>query len=168
MTKTPKELAHRFHYMFTGRNIGISIARGWLPLFTTLCEQIDELLGDDKLGFHWVQCKEKFGSARFYWEAENYAPMRLDLIGNGGVLSLQTETKETGQARAAVLGKISALVFAAEMQTQKICICCGQPAAKPTAQDGYYLVLCQSHAQAWVQGGDLEPSPWFDATEDSA
>lgn len=64
MMNTPKELQARFPYMFEGDNIGIDIARGWMLGFQKLCEQIDELLGADKRGFHWTQCKEKFGSAR--------------------------------------------------------------------------------------------------------
>ena len=53
---TPKQLQQRFAYMFEGGNIGISIPKGWMPEFAKLCEQIDELLGDDKDGFHWRQC----------------------------------------------------------------------------------------------------------------
>jgi len=50
--------------------------RGWLPLTTHLCGQVDRLLGPDKDAFHWVQFKEKLGSARFYgrWLRQPHNP----------------------------------------------------------------------------------------------
>jgi hypothetical protein len=152
--------------MFEGRNIGLSIARGWLPLFETLCEQIDTVLGADKLGFHWVQCKEKFGSARFYWETEQHAPIWVDAIQADGVLSLVTAPHETKHPDSVKLGKIHQLVSTAQGQTQKICIVCGIGPAKSTLQKGYYLVLCEDHADAWQRGRALRPSPWFDPSDD--
>ena len=53
---TPKQLKARFPYMFAGENIGISIARGWMPGFQILCERLDALLGENKQNFHWIQC----------------------------------------------------------------------------------------------------------------
>lgn len=166
MKKTPKELAKRYPYMFEGKNLGLGIARGWMPLFETLCQQIDSVLGNDKLGFHWVQIKEKFGSARFYWETDQHAPIRMDIFGSGGVVSLQPKIEEPDQERRTALSAISELVFAAEKETKKACIVCGQQPAKATAQGGYVLVLCEQHAQAWSQDTDLQPSPWFDAKDE--
>lgn len=61
---TPKEIETMYPYMFKGKNIGISIPKGWILLFKDLCDEIDRILGADRQGFHWSQCKEKFGSAR--------------------------------------------------------------------------------------------------------
>lgn len=46
--------------------------RGWLPLTVVLLEQVDNLLGPDRDAFHWIQFKEKLGSARFHglWRHE--------------------------------------------------------------------------------------------------
>ena len=51
------DLKERFSYMFAGPHAGIDIYRGWLADFASACEQIDALLGDDKRGFHFTQCK---------------------------------------------------------------------------------------------------------------
>ncbi|MEO5658571.1 MAG: hypothetical protein ABIQ90_02075 [Polaromonas sp.] len=64
---TPKQLKVRFPYMFAGKNSGISVSRGHVPIIEKLSADIDALLGEDKQKFHWTQCKEKFGAARWYW-----------------------------------------------------------------------------------------------------
>ncbi|MFZ4479088.1 MAG: HAD domain-containing protein [Rhodoferax sp.] len=63
---TPNQLNRRYPYMFSGENVGISIPRGWTAIFEALCIDIDQTLGTDKRGFHFTQCKERFGSARWY------------------------------------------------------------------------------------------------------
>ena len=40
----PKQLKARFPYQFAGKNIGLSISRGWSPLFEKLFSDIDHLL----------------------------------------------------------------------------------------------------------------------------
>ena len=74
---TPVEqLKARFAYMFVGRPISMEFYDGWLPVFAQACEQIDEVLGENKRDFHWVQVKEKFGSARFYFTSVRCAFQR--------------------------------------------------------------------------------------------
>lgn len=53
-----KELSHRFPYQFKDNDtIAIDVARGWAPLFTKLCEDVDAITNDDPsglhYGFHW-------------------------------------------------------------------------------------------------------------------
>ena len=66
--------------------MGIFIPTGWRSIFEKLCEDIDALLGLDKRGFHFIQCKEKFGSARWYWGMRKVKrPVRVDIFcGVGG------------------------------------------------------------------------------------
>ena len=116
---TADDLSKRFPYMFSGRNIGLSVGDGWMDLFAKLCEDIDALLGDDKRGFHWVQLKEKFGTARFYYGQE---------LGDDAVFS-----------------EIADLVNAAEQMTHTMCMQCGQP-GKPNVKYGWVLTLCETHA----------------------
>lgn len=140
-----KQLESRFPYMFAGRNIGISIARGWEDLFSSLCEDIDKLLGHDKQGFHWTQCKEKFGAARFYWTMNTRTPsLRVDFISESGEV---TSLIERGQGRkpTTVSETIDALVEKASRRTQRACIICGHPGA-PNNDEPYVLVLCPDHA----------------------
>jgi hypothetical protein len=68
--EAPRDLETRLPYMFQGNHLGIGICKGWYPIFSKLCQEIDLVMGDNKQGFHWVQVKEKFGAARFYWELD--------------------------------------------------------------------------------------------------
>jgi len=46
--KTFHEIKNRYPYQFEGKNIGLSVAKGWLPEFAALCQRVDDLLGQNK------------------------------------------------------------------------------------------------------------------------
>lgn len=154
--------------MFAGENIGLSFCRGWFPLFTQLCEEIDALLGPDKRGFHWVQLKEKFGSARFYWEMDGHRPApMIDLISATQVTTVVRGAKgsspaEAGGSQPSIPRCIDNLVQRTTLATRSLCIVCGQP-GKPNQDELWILVLCDAHAMQRRQG-ELE-SAWFDKEE---
>lgn len=158
---TIKQLQDRFPYMFEGQNIGISIARGWESLFVRLCEDIDKLLGPDKRDFHWVQVKEKFGSARFYWTMKNRSPsVRIDIISESGVVTPLVARGE-GRKPQSVSEQIDALVETTSHKIQRLCIVCGKPGAVNN-DEPYVLVLCPDHA-ADRRKGRLKPTQiWGD------
>jgi hypothetical protein len=156
---TPRQLKERFPYMFAGQNIGFSFYRGWLALFENLCQDIDALLGQDKRGFHWVQLKEKFGSARFYWDMKGYAnKLHVSVISEKGVLELGPHHPDSNSPA----GQIEALVRAATAATRSRCIVCGE-AATLDQSDSYVLVLCEAHARQ-RRLGKLD-RPWFSDEE---
>ena len=115
---TPKQLQQRFAYMFEGGNIGISIPKGWMPEFAKLCEQIDELLGDDKDGFHWRQCKEKFGSARWYWtiKGARKQALQIDIISGMQAVSTALKSSKPAQPLRSVQDQIGELIGKARVQ----------------------------------------------------
>ena len=155
MMKTLKSIKELYPYQFEGKNIGLSIARGWLPEFAELCKTIDELLGDNKRGFHWVQLKEKFGSARYYWSTKGKKDsLRFDLIAPSEVVSMEVRQPVSANQQQALFEQISKVVGAAEAHTNKHCIVCGAP-GKIDQKDGYVLVLCDLHAKQRLGGGDL-------------
>lgn len=164
----PKQLKARFPYMFAGEHIGLSLCRGWFPLFKKLCEDIDTLLGPDKRGFHWVQLKEKFGSARFYWEMEEHSPsLLIELISATQAMTVvkrsrSNDADEAEGASRSVPGLIDDLVRQATVATRSLCIVCGQP-GKVNQDEPWVLVLCDEHA-AQRRRGEL-PSVWFDGEE---
>ena len=162
----PKQLKARFPYMFDGENIGLSFCRGWFPLFTKLCVDIDGLLGPDKRGFHWVQLKEKFGSARFYWAMDGHRPApRIGLISASQVAAVASRGNcpdQTGGSQPSVARRIDDLVGQTILATRSLCIVCGQP-GKPNQDEPWILVLCDEHAMQRRQG-ELE-SAWFDKEE---
>jgi len=129
----PHRITDRFPYQFEGKNIGLSIARGWVDLFAKLCEDIDAVLGDTKRGFEWSQVKEKFGASRFYYR-------------------LNATTDKS------IADQIETLVNAAEAKTMKMCLVCSLP-AKGASYGGYYAVLCPDHAKQMLDKGHL-PEMW--------
>lgn len=121
---TPKELRARFPYQFEGKQISMSYHRGWFQLFTRLCADIDEALGEDKRGFQWIQVKEKFGAARLYFRLAE------------GVRDQEPELAE----------QLMKMKFAAEASSSKICAACGRP-GWVDERSGWMLALCEKHHQ---------------------
>jgi hypothetical protein len=153
--KTLKLIKQLYPYQFQGKNIGLSVARGWLPEFSELCKNIDHLLGNNKFVFHWTQLKEKFGSARYYWSINGKSDLfRVDLIAPAEVVSIEMGHPASDNQPKALFDRISTLVRAAEASTQDHCIVCGAP-GKMNHQGGYVLVLCDMHAKQRLGGGDL-------------
>lgn len=111
--------------------------RGWLPLTVDLREQVDNLLGPDRDAFHWVQFKEKLGSARFH-----------------GVWTHEPRD-------AAVKEAVADVVNRAVLASAHTCIVCGAPA--PVAAPN--VPLCAVH-EALRPGGRWEAAaaaadwPW--------
>ncbi|MDM0001254.1 hypothetical protein QTI24_21790 [Variovorax sp. J22P240] len=142
---TPVEqLQARFAYMFQGESISLEFHEGWLPIFREACEQIDDVLGENKRGFHWVQVKEKYGSARFYYHLGTSRRLVVDFVdGQGGHALIKTRTKEGDSAA----DRIDAIVDHAEARTYTTCMVCGA-AAQTEPYDGYYLTVCAAHAPA--------------------
>lgn len=138
---TPKQLREQFSYQFSyPMDEGwYSFPRGWFPIFANLCRQIDELLGEDKRGFHWKQTKEKFGTARFYWAMKGHRPFNVDVIG---VARLTTKPPK-GNKLAAQIGE---LVSAAEDATHSACIACGAP-GELDRRYPWLLTLCKPHTE---------------------
>ena len=139
----PKFISQRFAYQFGGKHIGLSVARGWVPLFEKLCLDIDTALGDDKREFEWSQIKEKFGSARFYFRMNH---RQDDPIGD----------------------VIYDLVHRAESDTFTKCLMCGR-LASGSSYGAYYAILCPEHAAASKNGRlpeiwDVENLPAGDQT----
>ena len=124
--------------MFVPGNLGYDFAIGWFPGFVALCEYIDVLLGPDKRGFHWIQIKEKIGSARYKW-------------------SLKLKRRPSG-AEGIVFDKVMELVLAEEDATAVKCIYCGTPGSLHQLH-GYLLVRCEQHRELADAG--QAGSPWM-------
>lgn len=157
-----KELQARYPYQFNEPELGISMAKGWVVVFAQLCADVDQVLGQDKRGFHWSQVKEKFGSARFYFQFEGRKPdLRLDIQMPGGVLSqvMPVERRiRTDQDRSfeQVKTEIGRLAMLAEVATKRVCLVCGKEASQD-AGTGYVLVLCPEHREQRQQPEGLPP-----------
>ncbi len=136
----PKELRARYAYQFEGEPISMSHFRGWFDLFSRLCADIDELLGEDKRGFQWIQVKEKFGAARLYF--------RLDDRAREGEPEL--------------MQRLLSMKHAVEVASSQACAACGRP-GWISDRPGWRLALCEKHQQERLNG-TLGPI-WFEEDE---
>lgn len=156
-----KQLKEQFPYMFVDNELGFRVARGWIGIFEELCSEIDTLGAADH-GFCWVQLKEKFGTARFYWDLSGMrGDLRVDVVdAAGGTLIQGTFERKRKSSLAAreLREKIEDLVQAAEGRTQSACISCGADAT-PDRSGGYVLVLCDQHQKLRRSGGSVPM--WF-------
>lgn len=105
--------------MFAGPNIGLDVYDGWTPILAQACEEIDAILGEHKQGFHFSQIKEKYGGARYYFDA----------------VSVNSEK----------LKRIQILLDKAELATETACMLCGSPATIEK-YGGWFMCLCDAHA----------------------
>lgn len=157
-----KDLQARYPYQFKDPELGIAMAKGWVVVFAQLCADVDQVLGQDKRGFHWSQVKEKFGSARFYFQFAGRKPdLRLDIQMPGGVLSQVMPFERpvrTDQDRSfeQVNSEIRQLAMQAEMATRRVCLVCGR-AGSQDVDAGYVLVLCPEHRVQRQQPEGLPP-----------
>jgi len=132
-----EQIKQRFAYQFSGkRNLGFSIPKGWIPSFKQLCADVDNLLGSDKHGFYWIQLKEKFGSARYYWNlgsSDTY-------VDFGPAASVRIRKRNSDELR----DKLRLLISSVQDKTTDQCAVCGNHGVSDST-GGWLLVLCKDH-----------------------
>uniref|UniRef100_UPI001C4373DB hypothetical protein n=1 Tax=Variovorax sp. dw_308 TaxID=2721546 RepID=UPI001C4373DB len=117
-----EELRTRFGYMFEGPHIGLIFYAGWLPDFARTCEKIAAVLEEDKRGFHFVQVKEKFGGARYYYSLGGKKRKILDeILDVPGASQWKTATQKGDR----IAEEIDRLINAAQRQSGVTCMICG-------------------------------------------
>ena len=67
------EVEKRLAYMFSAPKLQVTHYAGWFPIFAQLCFAIDAVLGNNKLGFRWIEIKGVLGTANFDFEIEPQA-----------------------------------------------------------------------------------------------
>lgn len=141
---TLKEIAIKYPYMFSNKKgFGVSIPFGWKSIFFTLCDDLDKLLGDDKKGFYWSQCGEKFGAPRWRWNMKGVKPsVHVNLIEPGGYTTFSTKEK----SKSLDVDPIAKLIGDAEKQALDSCIVCGKACSMHVDSTGWYMQLCQEHS----------------------
>lgn len=157
-------LPAKYPYQFERCRLGVDMTPGWTPIFAKLCEDVDQLLGEDKRGFSWVQVKEKWGAARFYFELAGLAPdKRVDLQSPDGARSLILKPEDEGQRSPEIqqlTHKLRNLILAAEKATQHTCAMCGKPGELDRGR-GHFLTLCSEHAALRKEHGSLGEELWI-------
>lgn len=141
----------RFPYQFEGARLGLYLCSGWMGLFEKLCEDIDQVLGWDKRGFHWDQVKEKYGSARFYFLLGAMPEdLRMDLHTEKGLLSKVVPGEDRpgspkySEDQLSLVKRLRKLSIEAEMASQHSCAVCGRAGDLDRSQP-WIMVLCDEH-----------------------
>lgn len=108
-----------FPFMFSARHaLNLEFYKGWFPLFTGLCIEIDALLDRRDL-FQWTQIKEKFGAYRMHYDLDEGVPDELrQAIGD--------------------------LVSAVQRESARICMVCGKP-GQASNQQVWMVTTCAHH-----------------------
>lgn len=137
--KTPSELKALYPYQFTKSDDRLAFTRGWFGLFAATCRRVDETLGNDKRGFQWLQLKEKFGSARWYWQMD----------------------KSAGTADPEMKQRLLDMIQGEVTKTETTCIVCGDVGER-NSYGGYHLVLCPTHSKLRRVDPGLTGIIWLD------
>lgn len=133
-------LRTRFPYMFEGDHAGLTLYRGWTPIFGRACEQIDGLLPPRKLGFHWVQLRADRGCGLFVYALAELRTFVADLERE----TRRARTLNADNVGAEVTTQVDRVVFEAERMTSTACMVCGRN-AEAASYFGAELPLCSSH-----------------------
>jgi translation initiation factor IF-1 len=136
------KLKSDFTYMFSSPGY-FTYQLGWNEIFDQLCRQIDALLPIDKRGFRWTQIKEKYGSARFYFELDGRRETIVDLHLGGKVVSMRVRNVEDDDVRI----QIVKLIAAAQSESERTCVICGKD-AQIRLVDRWLCCLCDAHIDA--------------------
>ena len=132
-------LKARYAFLFSGKNIGHDILPGWIAIIEELCARIDETLtAAEKPTVHFLQIKDKMGGLRTYL---NIAPLRIDIMGNGGRYVSGYLRKEEPPG---IFARIGPFISAAEAKSFQTCCFCGAP-GKLRDSDFWLLTLCDKH-----------------------
>lgn len=68
----------KFSYMFYKTQAPVHMADEWITPFAVTCTEIDQLLGEDRRGFHWQQIGSQGSRVDWYWGlGEDHAPSLL-------------------------------------------------------------------------------------------
>lgn len=158
--KTPGELAAAFPDMFPAESRdNISFIRGWFTTFAELCLSIDNVLGNDReqRNFHWIQCKSKFGAARWYFDMKSTAPRGITVTTQQPDGSMKVIQRPT--SADALMESIYTLVSEAQERTSLQCEVCGAPATIGN-HDGLYATYCPEHTRMSTADQDLPAHYW--------
>lgn len=139
-------LRERYAYMFAAPHFGQDFYRGWLADFIVACDHVDQLLGEDKRGFHFRQIKEKLGWARYYWRTQKVKPLRLSLFTSDGVLERLHGLENADDAE----NQIAEILLTAEKSSRQKCIVCAAP-AETRSFEGWLVCTCEQHGPDAMQ-----------------
>jgi hypothetical protein len=134
------QLKKLFPSQFSNPDATFTFYRGWMPIVAGLCLDLDALLGDQRERFFWKQMKEKFGSARLYYQLDDESITMLDIHNPEDPQSVRIQPEEASD----LFLRVDSLVEAAEKETSRSCMVCGAP-AQTRNYAGYLMTLCGAH-----------------------
>jgi len=104
---------------------GVECGEGWFDLIKGVCFKIKNIIEGTSFTIRFTQIKEKFGTLRIYYRAE-------DLEGK----------KMEAEEEAFKLGEISGVIELACLLSGYMCEICGKPAHTKGDEGGWYATIC--------------------------
>lgn len=155
-------LRARYPYMFKGQHIGLTFYRGWTPVLVRTCEQIDGILGANRLGFRWVELGSDRGGGLFVYLLGEDRQFVVGLHGESRRAMMVTTYDVAGD----VTTKMDRIVLEAERVAGTACMVCGGRAER-ALHFGVEVTLCASHSPESLnsQGEEGLEGLWREAIE---
>jgi hypothetical protein len=149
--------------LFAGKTFQIpsELPAGWFTIVDRLCSDLETLLGAASAAWRPIQCKEKWGSLRWYWrldldddgKPEAFEldlvsppdPAAIERLNQGDVRVSQTpagyriSVLPQGELRRAIYARVRL----AEQETERTCQWCGEPGTYWS--NGWVHVACRRH-----------------------
>ena len=152
-----RSLLSRFPYMFplagADRCRAYIFFRGWMPTFSSLCEQIDSILADDKRDFAWQRIREKFGAPSLSYKMSGRARHVIHAHRPTEVRRIDCAPSNAFEPLAVA---IQEAVLVAEVVLRETCVVCAAPSMITNA-GGAWASLCAAHrAGDYLNGGGGE------------
>lgn len=129
-----------FPTMFWGRHLGLTLYRGWNPILTAACGEIERVLLSSALDFHWVQIQEEDGAANLLYSLGERSRYVVELAQQ----SRRAMVLVTHDAADDLARSIDRIVNEAERLTSGSCMVCGAPTMR-ASYFGRELPLCALH-----------------------
>ena len=84
-----QRLTRVYPWMFEGPNWGLQLPQRWFGVFCQLCAEIDQALGNDRMGFRWTDLHQEDGKAcwQFVWGQDYW--LRIAVYVHDGKLQVQ-------------------------------------------------------------------------------
>lgn len=156
--KTPRELQLAYPHQFEKLMPYSYVPTGWISVFAELCQAVQTIADEAKMAPpQWRQCKEKFGSARWYFDLVGHRSqavrlsvsqpaadgLRLDVIEEFTLTSTKIrKPRITKKELAAQL--ICTGIEASQSLCGHLCEVCGAD-GEIASRGGWYRCLCARH-----------------------
>lgn len=110
----------RYRYMFSNCRPRMEMNKGCFVLFKNLCQEIDEVLGEDKRGFEWTTIADEEGTPVWHWRLCKSLDLKLTAVVADQSLRVRLQHSvgdPQGQLRGSIALRVNAALAAARFMS---------------------------------------------------